>query len=546
MKKLNMKLLSAALAATLAVNVAHASVPSTAAPAVAKAQALLSSADGQAQSFSSKGDTFTAVDVPKGAGGVEHVRFKRSYNGLPVIGGDVVVHSRDGALLSVTQTLKTSVRPTSLVPSISKADAIVEAGVEMGRDFKGNPSASLVISALNGVPTLAYQVSLSGVKADRTPTDMRYLIDARNGAVLSKWDTVKNAQPGGGGSTAGSPAIGCSNGVAAEGTGQSLYQGSVPLDTTKCGNTHYQLLDRTRGDGYTVDMGGIESTAAGVLVTDTDNVWGTGKSNNRQTNAVDAHFGVAATWDYFETAHGRSGIANDGRGAKTRVHYGTGYRNAFWFDGCFCMTFGDDMTALDVAAHEMAHGVTSRTADLIYSREPGGLNESTSDIFGAAVEFFVNDVVSPPNYTMGESLTSIYGGPLRFMFKPSLDGSSPDCYSSAVAGLGPHTASGIGNHFFYLLAEGATVPEGYGAGSNANLTPASLVCNADTTLTGIGINDAASIWYLALTAYFTSNTTYSEARTGTLNAARDLFGVDSVQYRAVAAAWNAVNVSAAM
>ena len=538
MKTLNLKLLSAALTAVLAMSAAHAAVPSSTAAPVVRAKSLLASTPGKAQSFANAGDAFTATDLPTGAGGVEHVRFERTYKGLPVIGGDLVVHSRNGVLLSVTQKLKTTQRPASLAPKITAADAMVEAGADLGTDFQGTPTASLVIAALDGNPALAYQVRLLGTKRDRTPTDMRYLIDANTGRVLAKWDTVHTAEPGGGG-------VGCTAGVPAKGTGQSLYLGTVQLDTVKCGS-YYQLLDKTRGGGYTVDMAGVQSTAAGVLVTDTDNKWGNGQSTSRQTDAADAHFGVAATWDYFKSAHGRNGIANDGKGAKTRVHYGVGYQNAFWADGCFCMTFGDTMTALDVAGHEMSHGVTSRSAKLVYSGDAGGLNEATSDIFGTAVEFFVNDAARPPNYLIGEELGAIFGGDaLRYMFKPSLDGQSFDCYSSAVTSADPHYSSGVGNHFFYLLAEGAKVPAGYGAGTKANLTPAGLVCNGDTSLAGIGQKDAAKIWYLALTAYFTANTTYPEARVATLNAARDLFGADSAQYRAVAATWSAVSVESA-
>ena len=539
MTQLNPKLLSAALALALAVPIAHAAVPAASSAPVVRAKALLASADGKEKSFANAGDAFTASDVPTATAGIEHVRFTRTYRGLPVLGGDVVVHSRAGKLVSVTQTLTSVQRPASLTPKLSASDAIVEAGVDFGSNFQGTPSATLVVSALKGAPVLAYQVRMNGIKGDGTPTDMRYVLDAQTGAILAKWDTVHTATPGGGG-------VGCTNGVPAKGTGQTLYQGSVTLDTVKCGNSHYQLLDKTRGGGYTVDMGGVHSTAAGVLVTDVDNTWGNGARTNRQTDAADAHFGVAATWDYFKNKHGRLGIANDGKGAKTRVHYGVNYANAFWADGCFCITFGDVMTALDVAGHEMAHGVTSRSAELIYSGDAGGLNEATSDIFGTLVEYDVNNPSSPPNYLIGEDLKALLGrDALRYMFKPSLDNSSYDCYSSAVSSADPHYSSGVGNHFFYLLAEGARVPDGYGAGSKANLGASDLVCNGDTGLVGIGRDDAGKIWYLALTAYMTSNTTYPQARVATLNAARDLFGVDSLQHRAVAAAWSAVSVDAA-
>ena len=111
-----------------------------------------------------------------------------------------------------------------------------------------------------------------------------------------------------------------------------------------------------------------------------------------------------------------------------------------------------------------------------------------------------------------------------------------------MATLDPHFASGVGNHFFYLMAEGTKVPKGFGAGTKFNLTPASLVCNGNAKLTGIGRDAAQKIWYRALTVYMTADTDYADARTATLNAAGDLYGSYSRQYKAVNDAWAAVNV----
>ena len=74
-------------------------------------------------------------------------------------------------------------------------------------------------------------------------------------------------------------------------------------------------------------------------------------------------------------------------------------------------------------------------------------------------------------------------------------------------------------------------------------TPAQLVCNGNTAITGIGRDAAQRIYYRALTVYFTSATTYPQARAKTLQAAADLYGSGSTQYNAVAAAWSAVNVN---
>ena len=90
------------------------------------------------------------------------------------------------------------------------------------------------------------------------------------------------------------------------------------------------------------------------------------------------------------------------------------------------------------------------------------------------------------------------------------------------------------------------VPNGFGAGTWANLSPASLVCNGNTSLAGIGREAAGKIWYRALTVYMTASTNYAAARTATLNAATDLYGAGSAQYNAVDAAWAAVNVAPAI
>jgi len=99
-----------------------------------------------------------------------------------------------------------------------------------------------------------------------------------------------------------------------------------------------------------------------------------------------------------------------------------------------------------------------------------------------------------------------------------------------------HYSSGVGNHFFYLLAEGS------GAKSLNGVSYNSPTCNG-STVSGIGRDAAAAIWYRALTVYMTSSTNYSGARTATLSAARDLYGAGSAQYNAVATAWSAVNVA---
>ncbi|RZA13931.1 MAG: M4 family peptidase, partial [Lysobacteraceae bacterium] len=249
--------------------------------------------------------------------------------------------------------------------------------------------------------------------------------------------------------------------------------------------------------------------------------------------------------------HTRNGIFNDGQGAKSYVHVGNNWGNAAWYANA--MYYGDasggylPFTALDIAGHEMSHGVTQATSGLAYSGDAGGLNEATSDIFGTMVEYYANNSNDPGDYVIGEKLftnNAAMNKAIRWMFKPSLDGISYDCYPGSLAGVDPHYSSGVGNHFYYLLAEGAVVPTGFGAGTWANLSTSQMVCNGNTSLAGIGRDKASKIWFRALTTYMTSGTTYPAARAATLQAAADLYGNGSAEYNAVNAAWAAVNVSA--
>ena len=441
--------------------------------------------------------------------GLEHVRFDRYYHGLPVVGGDFIVHPAELQEAQFTAPVATPLS-VSHVPTLAKADAVrIGEHVFVG-ERAGAAESQLVVYAVDGPQSaaLAYEVMTGGTAPDGTPSRLHTFVDAHSGQVLSSYDEIET--------------------TAATGTGKGLYSGTVSLNVNKNG-TKYELVDTVHGSGQTVDVSGGGS----VLVTSTTTAFGDGTKTNKQSAAVDAHYGAAQTWEYYKTTHGRNGIGNDGKPALTKVHYGTNYNNAFWSDSCFCMTYGDGdgkllgpLVALDVAGHEMTHGVTSKTAKLVYSGESGGLNEATSDIMGVSVHFFAKNAASPGSYLLGDKIllsgTIHY---LRSMINPKIDGSSIDHYSLYKNGLDVHYSSGIANNFFYLLSEG---------GKNAT---------SGTTVTGIGRAKAEKIWYRALTTYFTSSTKYSTARTATLKAAADLYGgTASAEAKAVGLVWDAVGV----
>ncbi|MDF9811529.1 M4 family metallopeptidase [Streptomyces sp. SPB162] len=332
---------------------------------------------------------------------------------------------------------------------------------------------------------------------------------------------------GAGAAAADSPALG---------TGYGVHDGQVPLTTTKTAAA-YLLQDPTRGNTATVNG------RTNAVLTDADNIWGNSLPSNIQSAGVDAQFAAVSTWDYFKYAFNRLGVRNDGKGIRSVVHYGNHYANVFWSDACGCINYGDGsdnahpLTALDIGAHEIAHGVTSATAGLGYSGEAGALNEGTSDIFATMVEFSADIPADVPDYLIGEKADlNGNGTPLRYMDRPSRDGASPDYWSTSVPNLDPHLGSGIANHFFFLLAEGSGPRVVNGNSYNSPTADGSV-------LTGIGRGTAAAIWYRALTVYLTAGANYHTARTATLNAARDLYGAGSSQYTAVAAAWTGVNVT---
>ncbi|MGV9249496.1 M4 family metallopeptidase [Streptomyces sp. NPDC003710] len=464
-------------------------------------------------------------DVVRDVDGTVHTRYERTYAGLPVLGGDLVVHTaKNGKTQGVTKATTSAVKVASLKPQITAAKAekqAVSAARTLGSAKTSADGARKVVWAGGGKPVLAYETVVGGLQDDGTPNRLHVITDAATGKKLFEYQGIET------------------------GTGKSLYSGTVTLNTTKSGSS-YQLYDTTRGGHKTYNLKHRATSSTGTLFTDSDDVWGTGSassSSTDQTAAVDAAYGAQVTWDFYKNTFGRSGIKNDGQAAYSRVHYGNAYVNAFWDDGCFCMTYGDGdgnthpLTSLDVAGHEMSHGVTSNTAGLEYSGESGGLNEATSDIFGTGVEFYANSASDPGDYLIGEQIDiNGDGTPLRYMDKPSKDGGSADSWSSSVGNLDVHYSSGVANHFFYLLSEGSGSKTINGVSYNSPTSNGS-------TVTGIGRAKALQIWYKALTTYFTSTTNYKSARTGTLSAAADLYGSGSTEYKAVAAAWSAVNVS---
>ncbi|MFD1662507.1 M4 family metallopeptidase [Streptomyces caeni] len=460
-------------------------------------------------------------DVVKDADGTLHTRYERTYAGLPVLGGDLVVDtSKSGKTERVVKATRAAIKVASLKPQITATKAekqAVSAAQSAGSKKTAADSAPRkVIWAASGRPVLAYETVVGGLQDDGTPNELHVITDAATGKKLYEYQGIET------------------------GVGNTQYSGQVTLTTTQSGST-YTLNDGARGGHKTYNLN-HGTSGTGTLFSQSSDTWGNGTTSNAATAGADAHYGAAVTWDFYKNTFGRSGIRNDGAAAYSRVHYGNAYVNAFWSDSCFCMTYGDGsgnadpLTSLDVAGHEMSHGVTSNTAGLNYSGESGGLNEATSDIFGTGVEFYANNTSDPGDYLIGEKIDiNGDGTPLRYMDKPSKDGASKDNWYSGIGSIDVHYSSGPANHFFYLLSEGSGAKVIGGVSYNSPTADGLPV-------TGIGRAKALQIWYRALTTKFTSTTNYAGARTGTLAAAGELYGTSSAEYTAVQNAWAGVGV----
>ncbi|HYF63662.1 MAG TPA: M4 family metallopeptidase [Herpetosiphonaceae bacterium] len=449
-----------------------------------------------------------------------HVRLDQYLNGVPVFGAQVLTHldaqgnvlSDGGEFYAVNVNTK---------PSLNELEAIKVARKQVNYvgDGKYEPEVSsrlVVLPQDNGAAVLAYQVSVHIEDGTAATAHHEYFVNAADGSVAYYYNDIDT--------------------VNATGTGKSLYSGNVSIGTDLVSGVYY-MRDNTRGGMYTVDMKN-RTSGSGTTFSDSDNVWGTNTSASAQSAAVDAHYGAQLTWDYYLNSFNRRGIDNAGFRVVSRVHYGRNYNNAFW--NGVNMTYGDGdgstftpLTSLDVAGHEITHGLTEKTADLVYAKESGALNESFSDIFGTMVEYAsgVN-----ADYQIGEDIYTpgTSGDALRSMSNPASAG-DPDHYSkrlypgtcspsSTNDNCGVHSNSGIQNHAFYLLAEGGT-----------NRT-------SGLSVTGIGRTAAAAIFYRTLTVYLSPSSNYSAARLYSLRAAADLYGSGSTQYNAVAQAWTAVGV----
>jgi Zn-dependent metalloprotease len=443
----------------------------------------------------SKYDAFHAGKVVSSMG-LNYVPYERTYRGIPVVGGDFVV-AADGTgkilATSVAQTRRVHLRSTH--PTVTKSAA---RATSKHRVHQARLGHTRLVVLQQRSSRLAWETWVTGRKHGE-PTRQTVYVDARTGRYLTAKEHVM------------------------DGTGHSAYDGDPVTIPTSGSGSSFSMTDPAHP---TIKC---QNATGNVTFTGSDDVWGNGSKTDRETGCVDAMYvedqenKMLAAWD------GRNSFNGSGGGWPIRI--GLNDENAY-YDGTQVQighnTQNQWIPVLDVLGHEQGHGVDDHT--------PGGISgagtqEFVADTFGAATEWYANNSVDTPDFTVGEMVNLVGSGPIRYMYNPSLAGDK-NCYDSTIPNAEVHAAAGPGNHWFYLLAEGTNPTNGQ---------PTSPTCNS-TTVTGVGIQKAEQIMYNAMLMK-TSSSSYLKYRTWTLTAAKNLDATCGL-YNATKAAWNAVSVPA--
>lgn len=461
--------------------------------------------------------------------GFTHFRYQQTINNIPVKLSMFIVHVKNGFIVSMNgELLNPNLNSTTY--SFSKTDALSKALSSIGatkykwevaseenhlkweqNDINATyyPTGKLIYVNKNG--NIANELKLAyvfNIYAQVPLSRQEVYVDANNGEILWTENKIHH--------------------VDEVGTAATGYSGTQTMTSNNAGGGVYNLQETGRGNGVRTFNCNNTTNYTNTDFTNGSSTWSLAGVDKY---ATDAHWGSEMTYDYYLNKHGRNSIDNAGFRLDSYVHYDNNYGNAFW-DGQR-MTYGDGssgnspFTALDIAGHEITHGLTTFTADLVYQDESGALNESFSDIFGVSVEFVARP--GNANWLMGEDL----GFTIRNMSNPNANGDPDTYFGNNWAALGGgdnggvHTNSGVQNFWFYLLTTGGT-----GTNDNAD----------NYTVAGLGLDKAGEIAFRNLTVYLTTNSQYVDARFYAIQSTVDLFGACTPEVESVTNAWYAVGV----
>jgi Zn-dependent metalloprotease len=439
------------------------------------------------------GDRLVRAASFQGGNGTVAVSYERLHQGLPVIGGDfVVVTGASGQVLNteVAQTAPVDVATTT--PTLAQDRAVEISRGQVDTVENVEPTA-LVIWQDGATSRLAYETTVSGQDAGEVSRQSVY-VDAHDGAVLGTKEHVTH------------------------GSGSAAYSGPNPLTFATSGSgTSFNMTDPT---ATTLKC---QDSANNTTFSGPDDIWGNGDATSKETGCVDALYAAQQMKAMMSSWLGRNGM--NGAGGWVPIRVGLNDVNAY-YDGTQIQIGHNQsnqwISSIDVVAHEFGHGVDDKTPGGISG---GGTQEFIADTLGTSTEYYdgQSSPYDSPDHTIGEEVNLVGQGPIRDGSNPANAG-DPVCWTTAVPGMGVHTAAGPGDHWFYLLSRGGVSK-----------------CDG-TSVTGLGEQAAMKVLYNAMLMK-TSSSSYLKYRTWTLQAAKNLDST-CAQFNAVKTAWDAVNVPA--
>jgi Zn-dependent metalloprotease len=459
--------------------------------------------------------------------GITHLRFQQLYRGVEVEDAEFRVRAKANVAISANGKLEYQFAPTTTQPAVTEERALEVLlqripGVrfydedDLVEDLRREPGATphrpkgkLVFVEL---PDSSERVLAWMFRAYTSPigASRRSYVDATSAALVKEVPLAPSCFAGGGNTT---------------------FRGFQPFNTSRAQipgvGDNFVLDDDCHGNSLI--MLRAKQVAGTRHVFDADNNW-----NDSDIAAVMSFYGLGVAYDYFALQHGRRswtgtnrdmGIINDPKepnasGGGGVIFCGTGPTNSP----------NDDYNTVDIIGHEFTHSVIENTARLSTeaAKESAALNESFSDIFGSLIERW-DEQNATPEWIIGDD-KGCGGTTCRDLLNPK-SFNHPDTYKGTFfqsSGIDPHVNGGVQNRWFALLTDG-------GKGTNTEL-------RAPYDIQGLGVNRTARIVYRSLTLYLTADSTFVDARNGSIQATRDLFGVNSVSENQVIKAWCAVGL----
>ncbi len=464
-------------------------------------------------------------DTQKDKLGMTHVRFNQSINGVNVEGSEVIVHfNKDHEVVSVNgrvnQTIDEAAVDTTATLSSDAALKKAMSSVNAPAELTYEPTTELVVYPFEGENHTAYKVNVNFMGDE--PGNWFVFVDAKTGEVVDKYNGLMHADEM-------KTQKGAGKGV--HGAHRELHISQVkdPQSGTKFALADYAHEGLEGILTYDAKNDNIASNDT-LYVGDSASFKG-----DYDRALVDAHYNSEKVYDYYLNEHGRNSLDGNGMAIISRVHYGNNYNNASW-NGRW-MTYGDGdgefmislSAGLDVAAHEMTHGVITHSANLVYRNQPGALNESFADVFGALVDDkdweMGEDIMAPAAKANGTTV-------LRSLSNPN---------GVVVANEQRRAYSTNGGVYPAHMDEFYHMPLNV---DNGGVHVNSSITNHAAYLIGqeIGRHKLGQIYYRALTVYLTANSDFSDARKAIVQSAIDLYGEGSKEVAATNSGFDAVGI----